>query len=895
MSSNLVEKINQLLNEEKWTRATIKSYSINNFKELDKIIKESAGDESREEVLDICEEHLSHSKNSIIALYISGILSLSRHIIDDSNLMVLINIFSDNHKLNIVEYLCGRILDYGENKFALRTLADCYESEGEIEKKNEIQERLIKVDYEEADIVKHLAEKYDSEGNREKAIEYFKKAVHRYGNKKMFSNVKELWTKLLDYCPDEIDFFYHLNKKIAKHISEDRAVQLLEELYEHYKKKQNWDYAIDILKNILVMDPSNNDIRSEIIYCFKQKYSYHSQLEEYIKISNLTQKWRNIHEAIADFEKHISFESNNFVFHRSWGIGLITSIKGDNVVIDFINKKKHTMSLKMAVNALTMLGKDHIWVYKSTHKKDELRKLIKKDIPWTLKTIIKSFDNSADMKRIKGELVPGILTPGEWTSWSTEARKILKTDSDFGNLPDKVDFFVVRDKPITFEEKAFNKFKAENSFFAKLKTLLDFVDEVSVESDFFPEMLQYFTNYLKSYNSVNEFIISSYLLVDLISTKFPHLNPGISITFNELFEQITDIKSVFSKITDSDLKKIFLEKVKIYNPEWHSIYLEIFPEYLNKSIIDALLIEGYKNELIALAVKIHENYKDYREGFMWILKNMGEYPIFQKAFPGEEKILVSTIHLLEITDREIANKRNVSNNKKIIRQINNYLFKDNRLEKFILEAEKDEIIRMVSLIDDIGGVDPLLKIDIKKKVMNIHPDIKLIGVEEEVETVSRGIVVTSESLESKKRELKNILEIEIPANSKEIGAAIELGDLRENAEYKAGKEKQEMLNAAVGKLKEEIERCQVFDPEKVNTDKVSFGTKVVLLNKQSGKEESYTILGPWESAPEKNIISYIAPFGNELLNAGIGDELDFIINETEYKFIVKDILKSDLF
>ena len=81
-----------------------------------------------------------------------------------------------------------------------------------------------------------------------------------------------------------------------------------------------------------------------------------------------------------------------------------------------------------------------------------------------LKTIIKSFGNAVDMKRIKSELVPGILTPGEWTTWSNEARKILKTDSDFGNLPDKVDFFVVRDTPITYEEKTFNKFKAENNF-----------------------------------------------------------------------------------------------------------------------------------------------------------------------------------------------------------------------------------------------------------------------------------------------------------------------------------------------------------------------------------------------------------------------------------------------
>ena len=102
MSSNLLEKIGQMLNEEKWTRATIKSYSINNFKDLNYLIKDSENDESLQEVLKLCEEHLLHSKNSIIALYISGIISLSKHVIDDSNLIVLINIFSDNHKWNVV-------------------------------------------------------------------------------------------------------------------------------------------------------------------------------------------------------------------------------------------------------------------------------------------------------------------------------------------------------------------------------------------------------------------------------------------------------------------------------------------------------------------------------------------------------------------------------------------------------------------------------------------------------------------------------------------------------------------------------------------------------------------------------------------------------------------------
>lgn len=895
MSSNLLEKISQLLNEEKWTRATIKSYSINNFKDLDQIIKDSIGDESRQEVLEICEDHLSHSKNSIIALYISGILSLSRHIIDDSNLMVLINIFADNHKWTIVEYLCGRILDYGENKFALRTLAECYENEGENEKKIEVWERLIKVDYEETDIVKHLAEKYEVEGSREKAIEYYKKAVHRFANKKVFASVKELWTKLLDFCPDEIDFFYHLNKKVAKNISEERACQLLEELYENFKKQQNWDYAIDILKNILEYEPSNSEMRSEIVYCFTQKYSYHSQLDEYIKVSNLTQKWRNVHEAIADFEKHISFEAGNFVFHRSWGIGRISSIKGDNVKIDFIKKKGHKMSLKMAVNALTILGKEHIWVYKSTKKKDDLRKLIKGNIAWTLKTIIRSFDNSADLKRIKAELVPGILTPGEWTSWSNEARKILKTDTDFGNLPDKADVFTVREKPISFEEKTFNKFKAESSYFARLRTFVDFVDEVSVESDYFPEMFQFFTSYLKTHGSVNEYIVCSSILAEQIISRFPHLNlADVTADTAEIIGKTEDFRSIFNRIADTEYKKLFLEKIKQNHPEWPAIYLEIFPDYLNRNVIDLLLSEGYRDEVISFIARIHENYKDYRECFIWILKNMEEYQVFKKTSPSEEKILVNAIHLLDITEREIENKRNVSENKKINRQINNYLFKENRLENFIFSAEKDIIVRMVSLIDDISGIDPALKVELKKKIKNRHPEIKFIGMEEELDIVSRGIFVTAESLESKKRELKNILEVEIPKNSREIGAAIALGDLRENAEYKAGKERQEMLNAAVGKLKDEIERCQVFEPDNINTEKVSFGTRVTLANMDKGEDEIYTILGPWESSPEKSIISYLAPFGSALLNARKGESLSFTINDRNYNYKVKKIAKSEL-
>ena len=190
-------------------------------------------------MLEACEEHLKHTRNSIIGLYISGIISLSKQLVDDSNLIVLINIFMDNHKWNIVEYLCSRILEYGENKVALKTLSDVYENKNEQDQKYRIWERYIKVDYEEAEIVKLLADKKEEDGDLESAIEFWKKALHRFTNKKMFSNVREVWEKIIEYAPEDVEFFFSVERKIVKVLSGDRAAQLLTYLIPHYKEKKN--------------------------------------------------------------------------------------------------------------------------------------------------------------------------------------------------------------------------------------------------------------------------------------------------------------------------------------------------------------------------------------------------------------------------------------------------------------------------------------------------------------------------------------------------------------------------------------------------------------------------------------------------------------------------------
>jgi transcription elongation factor GreA len=902
MSDAILNKITEQLNEEKWTRAALTNYTVNNYVELDGLLEEVFDAGVEDEVMELCEEHLTHSKNSIIALYLSGIISLNRQSIDDSNLLLLINIFSENHRWNIVKHLSNRILDFGENRHALRTLAECFENESNDEELYATWERLIRVDYEEADIVRKLAEHAEAEGNTDGAVSHYKKALYRYINKKLFNQVHEIWGKLISLVPEETEFFYHAEGRVAKLLNEDRAVQLLEELYPHFREYKKWNTAIEILKRILSYDAKNPWARKEITDCFREKHAGHSQLEEYIKLSNLTQNWRNVHDAIEDFEKHIAFDSGNFVYHRSWGVGRIKSIKGDDIIINFMKKQNHVMSLKMAVSSLKILGKDHIWVYRITKKKEALNKKVKKDPLWALKVIIKSFDNAADMKKIKAELVPGVLSASEWTSWSSKARDLLKTDESFGNLPDSPDTYVVRDQPISLEEKTYNRFKAEKNFFDRVKILQEFLDYVeeeddtsSIESDLFRDMFDYFVSYVRNPGAYNEFTVSSLLIVRQIIESFSFLNPGVNLGFRDYFTHLESYEDTFRKIENTELRKSFLSSVRKQIKNWHEVFISIIPFHMQKEVIRDLIGSGHEDLVIAKFQEMYDSYRDNREPYIWFVRSCWEDTWLADSGVSREKILISMIHLLDLTARDIDSKRDVSVNRKLNKQVHSFLIKDEEIYRYIETSTEDEIQRVYSLLEDVKDLDPGIMATIRKAISARFPSFEFYGEGSAIlETVSRsGFFAMMTSYEYRQKVLKNLHDVEVPRNSKEIASAREYGDLKENAEYKAAKERQEILNTTARKWEEELQSAQIVKQDDVKGEKIAFGTTVTLKNAANSETEVFTIMGPWESNPAKGILSHLSPFASKLLGKTAGDKLQFSINQRDYDYEVVSVEVAD--
>ncbi len=135
------------------------------------------------------------------------------------------------------------------------------------------------------------------------------------------------------------------------------------------------------------------------------------------------------------------------------------------------------------------------------------------------------------------------------------------------------------------------------------------------------------------------------------------------------------------------------------------------------------------------------------------------------------------------------------------------------------------------------------------------------------------VPMTPQGHEKLREELRHLRDVERPKISKDIGAAIEMGDLSENAEYHAAKERQGMVEARIKELKDKISRAEVIDPAKLSGDRVAFGATVTVIEIETDEELSYQIVGADESDVDNNRISITSPIARALMGKEPGDEV----------------------
>ncbi|MCH7831935.1 MAG: transcription elongation factor GreA [Proteobacteria bacterium] len=135
------------------------------------------------------------------------------------------------------------------------------------------------------------------------------------------------------------------------------------------------------------------------------------------------------------------------------------------------------------------------------------------------------------------------------------------------------------------------------------------------------------------------------------------------------------------------------------------------------------------------------------------------------------------------------------------------------------------------------------------------------------------VPMTAEGLATLEEELKRLKE-ERPLISKAIGIAREHGDLKENAEYHAAKERQGLVEARLKDIEGIISHAQVIDPSTLSGDTVKFGATVKVIDEETGDESTYRIVGMYEADAKSGSLSVGSPLARALIGKTIGDSVE---------------------
>ena len=152
------------------------------------------------------------------------------------------------------------------------------------------------------------------------------------------------------------------------------------------------------------------------------------------------------------------------------------------------------------------------------------------------------------------------------------------------------------------------------------------------------------------------------------------------------------------------------------------------------------------------------------------------------------------------------------------------------------------------------------------------------------------VPMTVRGYEQVKVDLKHLKSVERPKNVKEIEEAIAHGDLSENAEYHAAKERQGHLEARISLLEDRLARAQVIDPSSQTPDQVRFGCTVRLEDAETGEEVRYTIVGEDEADAALGRISVASPVGRALIGKTVDDTVEVKVPKGTRELDVLEIL-----
>ncbi len=899
-----------LLQEEKnMGKNPLSVYKTANFIEIDKNIL-ALKDDDKAELREVCLNSLDENKDSIVLAYIAGKIKLLLRA-HESN-VVLNNLALDFYgarNWEVAEYIAKAVVEKSESPKALRVLGDVAAENGDESAKWNYYERYVKADSQDTDVIVLVADNYEKIGDKKNSMGFYQRALLRFAKSDDDVKLKKIFIKLLDNGKTDFPFYssYVSNLVEKKPLLALDLYKLLlnyliserDELKKGENKaseiKKNLENIILIAKSMLMIKNDDQEVRKQLSDALYAKYGNSSRYKEVSSRYNVL-KAENPVLALEEFEKDIAYSEKTYVLRKAdRRVGLIVSINKGILTVKYSAQEEKELPLASAYNALTPLTNQHIKAIKKGVPAQKIEAKINNEggIEWLVRTLLYSAtDNKLQLKDMKAEIVPSVLDESKWKAVAEKIKEEVKRNPYIRIIPGASDTYELTAYPSTQEEKQLYMFRSPNNLYEKINTMHDAlgIKEMKKDSDAFLEMATYFNEVAKDRTRPMDQRISAVLMLDYASEHDVPIDTEID--FEDLYKLLsdTDKKDIFRAIESTDIKKEFINKVAQSDKFAYDTIEMLFPLYISSFISSKLKSLNSKRyyEFINRTVN---NFRDSISSFIYFAIDAKlDDKAIKNANLTKERIFKTELMALSNCYKTLDSQENRKNIKALTKE----LVEMKAIDNFLSKASREAIDEIKTLLLFNEGIDTPDKNRYREIIKKRFPDYEFAN--EKVSTQSdfqvkalQGFMCTETSYDRKKAELKDLKEVQIPANLKDIATARELGDLRENSEYQYAKDHKRELDRRVGELSADLNSVKIMKKEDVVQGLIGFGMKVAIRDNETGNEFTYTFLGRWESDPDNGIIDINAPVGKALINHKQGDSVTFQIGERECNYTILKI------
>jgi transcription elongation factor GreA len=567
--------------------------------------------------------------------------------------------------------------------------------------------------------------------------------------------------------------------------------------------------------------------------------------------------------------------------HRSWGFGRIKTV--DTVfarfTIDFPGKPGHTMDLSFAADNLKPIPKDHILARKASDL-DAVRHLAAHHLD-LIKLVLNSYDGKATPDQIQAVLTPDVIRD-DWKKWWETAKREMKKDGHFIVPTKKTEPVVFQAKETSLQDRLLADFRAAKGLKARIlvvteviKLASDLADKKAAAGEIITALNADITSHLRTQPAV---ALEAVFARDELAEAAGLQPATVEISAAQIWGQDLKFGPMLELIPAAKHHRA-LASYKQANPDrWQETLrgsLNFVSAKLVKELASLLTAEGKLELLKETLARLIGQHTASSELLLWFGRERSD--TFADIL-GPEVFRA----MLTAMERDQFNERRSN-------RLRDFILEDQELINELTASADIEVVKDLTRALQLSPVfDDMDKRSLLARLVKKHPAVQSLVSGEQTKQ-DTTIQVSWESLERRRLEYQELVQKKIPANSKEIAIARSYGDLRENHEYKSAKEMQKILMRRKEELEAQMMRARGTDFSNAKTDAVNIGTVVVATDLGTNQRETFTILGAWDSDPDKGIISYLTPIGQALLNRKVGDEVEFELHGTKRRHRIESI------